>query len=267
MAVQAFVSPVNLTEHSFNTLSVSTQHGIFTAQNVRYPQQPFTPWWSTTLAVNNLIIDFGVLRPVDCVLVVNTNYTIVTVHLDVAGEFSPTEFSTTLTASPNPWTGRYTASAIIQPAINARYAMLQASGATTDGATHFSTGGVWWGSGSAYVPRDIRWEEEVRTLEPVFDTPLPWGAIHRRRIGHPYTRIMAKRPALIHGSTTPGVGDELSTWLVIDRAAEQYGSLAWFANRGNPAEAWVMRRVNEPAWPITHVVSEDALVLEELVAP
>lgn len=289
MTVQAFVSPVNLATQALSGLSVTTEDATFTGQNARYPEQPFMPWRTTamvqqgfgTLAFGeysfggpvsgiapdtDLIMDFGSLQPVDCVLIVNTNYTTVSVSLDVTGDWGSPDWSAALTAGRNPWTGRYAASALIQPAVNARYALVRISGATTDGAAYRSTGGVWWGADGQFVPRDIRWQEKMLTLEPVMDTPLPWGPIHRRRIGQPYTRIVAQRPALIN-ATTPGLGDELATWLTIDRNAEIFGSLTWFANRGNPAEAWIMRRVNEPAWSIAHVVTEDALVLEELVAP
>lgn len=267
MVPQAFVSGINLTEHSLVTWSASTQQARFVSQNALYPEQPFMPWRTTTaLVYQDFACEFGAQHPLDCVQVVNTNYTALQVFL-FAESGGSIVFGSDLTAARNPWTGRYTASLIIQPAVNTRIAILRILAApTTDGATYFSTGGVWWGAYSTRVSRDIRWNEKMHTLEPVLDTPLPWGAIHRRRVGQPSTRIVAQRPALI-SRTTPGVGDELSTWLTIDRYAEQFGMLAWFANRGNPAEAWIMRRVNEPAWPIAHVVSEDEIVLEELVAP
>jgi hypothetical protein len=263
--VQARLSVVN---HAMTaTITAGTEAAGWPASNLRYPQAPLLEWHSTSTVSHIVLVDMGSAKLVEMIVLVNLNAAQVQLALSATAGGSEW-ISPILVTGSNRWSRRFQQSYLVSPGQTYRYLRIGLQPvAPVDGAAYFRMGGIWAGPLMA-VPRDIRWEEEMLTVEPLIDLQPSHNAWRQRlTMGDPYTVIRARRVAVSANGAAAGVNAELGTWLDIDHAMWRADAFAWASNRGDPSLAWIMRRVSEAAWPIHQTVSEGALVMEELMGP
>lgn len=267
MAVQSRVSLLNYYAVTAGALTATpaAQTG-WPATNVLYPQQPFVPWKTTSTAQNDLTVDFIIPRPFDLFMAVDVNYTTVHLFLDSDPGYPSPYAPGPLTVTRNPWNRRYTLVYLFPSTHTDRYLRYRIpTQATTDGLTYFRTGGLWAGPCTT-LASDLRWDERPQIREPHLDVSLIGGGTSRSSTGRPYVELHAQRPALTL-IDTPGTGDELGSWLEIDRVLSNAGHFAWYFNRGNTSEGFIFRKMNESNWNVNQILSEDELILHEVVGP
>ena len=239
MAVKTRLSFVNwCASATIHSLTSPFQAG-WPATNAKYPQQPYVPAKGSVFDATYLAFDFGVARLVELVVVVNPNFDTITLLLSPNADFSAATYVTTELVGRNPWTVRPTWACLLPTPTTVRYMYVRSNHGSVmfDGATYYSFGGVWAGALTA-MPSDIRWDERPRIVEPHIDVPLIGGGTHRVQTGRPFVEMQARRLALT-AIDTPGTGDDLGTWLSL----------------------------NESAWNVNQIVSEDELILHEVVGP
>ena len=264
---QARLSLVNAAATA--TITATTEAAGWPASNMQRPQAPFEQWRSTNKTLHEIVVDFGAATPIGLVVLVDVNFQ--TPGIDILFEDSIMGGGTpAVVATPefNAWNRRYSYAWAPSPVGNRRYLRVQINtSTTTDGAAYFRVGGIWAGP-LAGLFRDIRWDEEMLTVEPSIDLqPSHQSWRQRLRMGDPYTVIRARRIAVTANGAAAGVNAELDHWLLIDHYMWGQDAFAWFSNRGKAAEAWIMRRISEAAWPIHQTVSEGGLVMEEITGP
>jgi hypothetical protein len=267
------IVPVKFSAHNeagYNTtITATTQAAGYPASNMLSPASPFLEWRSTNLAIQQIQIDFGAPRLVELVVLVNVNFIApgIMLHFESTPMFQE---GPVIAATPgfNYSNRRYSYAWVPSPPGNRRYLRLEINTtSTTDSLAYFRCGGIWAGPLFA-LPRDIRWEEEMVTVEPMIEIqPAHHGWRQRLKMGEPYTIIRARRLAVTANGAAPGVNAELQTWQHADYLMWYFDAFAWFSNRGKAQDAWIMRRISEAAWPIHQTVSEGDLVMEELTGP
>jgi hypothetical protein len=263
--VQARLSVENWVSSA--TITVDTQAANWPVTNLRYPQSPMLGWRSTSTALNQIIVDFGTPRLIEMVVLVHLNA--VSTQIALASTPLGTDYVSPMTTTQgNLWNRRNMVAFLITPGVSRRYLRVGLTpGSTTDGAAYFHMGGIWAGPLVA-LPRDIRWDEEMITMEPTQDLqPAHQGWRQRLRMGDTYTIIRARRLAVTANGAAAGVNAELNQWNLIDYYLWAYDAIAWYSNRGNNSHVWIMRRISEAAWPIHQTVSEGDLVFEEVMGP
>jgi len=232
------------------------------ATNVLYPQQPWViAKTADSTGDKDYYIAFGTPRLVELVVAININYSTV-------GVFdSPLTFYQPFSTQWNPWARMYCAAYVFSPAktVSTLAFRIPSTATVLDGAAGWSTGGFWAGSLSA-LPTDLRWDEVPQVHEPRITRELIGGGTSTVVTGRPWVEMRARRLAGV-AHATPATGDQLGSWLSIDYSFQYYGFCAWFANRGNPGEVFIFKKMNESGWNVNPVVSEDELVLQQLVGP
>lgn len=260
--VQAKLSLIN---HAMTaTITADTAAAGWPASNLRYPQSPRTAWRSTTTATTQIYVDFATPKLVELVVLVMPNF--LNVALAVASTIGGSDYLTAVTPTGwNRWSRHRQLAFVVSPGQTYRYLRLGIPADAT--LAYFELGGIWAGQFYA-MPRDIRWEEEMVTMEPHLDLQ-PQSEAWRQRLtmGDPYTIMRARRLAVTATGAAFGVNAELEAWNEIDYYMWTFDAFAWYANRGNTAEAWIMRRISEAMWPIHQTVSEGDLILEEVMGP
>lgn len=264
---------LSLTNHlaTATLLPAPAHQAGWPATNVKFPQQPFVPAKTTDLSGDkNYIWDLGSAKLIEIMLAINVNYPQIAFFVDNDGNYTPadyTMFPHPSTISRNPWNRRYTFAHILTTPQTKRFMQLRIpSGAgVIDGSSAYSTGGFWAGPLTA-LPSDIRWNERPAIIEPGIDEPLIGGGTHRVSTGRPHVRMQARRLARV-AIATPATGDQLGSWLEIDRLWAAAGPAAWFFNRGNTSEAFIFRKMNASDWNVNQILSEDDLLCEEVVGP
>jgi hypothetical protein len=269
--VQARLSVQNWAQSA--TITADSAAADWPASNLRYPQSPMLGWRSTSTALNQIYVDFGTPRLIEMVVLVHLNA--VSTQIALATTPAGVDYVSPLTATqPNWWNRRNMVAFLVTPEVTRRYLRVGLTpGSTTDGAAYFHMGGIWAGPLVA-LPRDIRWDEQMVTMEPVLDLqPQHQGWRQRLKTGDPYTVIRARRLAVTANGAAAGVNAELDQWNVIDYYLWDHDAIAWYSNRGNNSHAWIMGFSGLPgqppsaAWPIHQTVSEGDLVLEEVMGP
>ena len=269
--VQARVSFINHCDATTTIIHppvTSAYQAGWPATNAKYPQQPFTPAKGTMLADTYIGFDFGAAKLVEFVLVVNPNCARISLGLTNASDFST--YAYLVLNQPvvaNPWNRRRTWAHVLTTPQTVRYLYVRAdhSGGVTDGAAVYSFGGIWAGPLTS-LPRDLRWGERPQIVEPHIDTPLLGGGTQRVSTGRTHVEMRASRLA-ITSVATPGTNDELGVWLDRDHLMGVLGHFAWYFNRGKTSEGFIFRKMNDSAWGVAQVVSEDELILHEVVGP
>lgn len=230
--------------------------------NVLYPQQPRVLAKTTDRSGDkDYASAFGTSRTVELVMAVNINYSTFNVY------DTPLTFFATATTQWNPWARMYCAAYVFSPAktVSTLTFRIPSTATVLDGAAGWSTGGFWAGPLTA-LPTDLRWDEVPHIHEPRITRELIGGGTSTVITGYPWVETRARRLAAVTHAT-PATGDQLGAWLNVDYLFQYYGFCAWFANRGNSGEAYIFKKMNESRWPVNPVVSEDDLVLEQLVGP
>lgn len=268
MPVQARVS---VTNHMANAgfFAPGPQQAGWPYTNAKYPQQPGAVWKTDNLTGDkDLYVDFGAPVLLEILIAVNVNYTQAQIFLDNDPSFAPANYATAgLTISRNRWARRHTFTHLFSPPQTQRYMIYRIPDAATavDGSPYASTGGLWAGPLTA-LPVDFRWDERPQIIEPHIDIPLLGGGTQRVMTGRPYVEMRAQRLATVN-FTTPASGDQLAAWLDLDDLMGNGRPCAWYFNRGNTAESFIFRKMNESDWNVHQVVSEDDLILHEVVGP
>ena len=269
MAVQTLFSFFNWAAYATITGTTAPYQAAWPASNLRFPQQPFV-LGKTQAGIGapyDTVVDLGGAVAMEFVMVVNVNYTLIQLYGSNDPTFGTLVWATPgLTLPPNPWTQRYHGVHVSPGVAPARYFMLRiVSNVPTDGLDHYTTGGLWIGT-LASLPSDLRWDERLRVIEPHVEVPLIGGGTHRVKTGRPYVEMQAQRQALTL-IDTPATGDELGSWLLLDHYMRTYDLSAWYLNRGNRAEAFIFRKMNASNWNVNQILSEDELILHEVVGP
>jgi hypothetical protein len=245
----------------------------FPASFILDPTRPLLAWHTTNTASTDCVIDLGSSKSVGMLAVFYTNYPSVTFFGSNDSGFGTVLYNSGLVGiGQNMWNERFGVFKLVAPAITARYWLVRITGgATLDGQAYFSTGGVYIGSLLALPtetdasPGGLEWDEDHVADESVIEQRTASGASHRLTIGPAKTILSYSRIAHV-SLTSPGSGDGLAAWRVIDHNMRNRAFL-WALNYNNPAEVWMMRKTSASTWPISYPVSRSAMVLEECIGP
>lgn len=127
--------------------SQSEQDSLFPASNLKLIERQFRYTKTTTTGNNWWILDFGVAKQINSVVLLNTNFTTYKVQGDSTTSFvSPLTDSGNLTIAKEPFRERYyhiTNPQNYSPAFNYRYMRIYVpTQSTTDGESAFKLGGL-----------------------------------------------------------------------------------------------------------------------------
>jgi hypothetical protein len=256
--VQARFSDLN---HVATATVTAPEQAGYPASNIKTPQSPRVVWRAPNTAAVRITVDFGSPKLVEMIVLVRPEFPSLTYVLE-ATPLSNNWVSPPISVSYNQWSRVFQNGYLVSPGQTYRYLRVE-----IPSSTYQQLGGLWAGPLVA-VPRDIRWEEQMITVEPVRDLqPDHQGWRQRLKMGDPYTVIRARRVAVNAAGAAAGANIELAHWIDLDARMWGVDAFAWYSNRGDPALAWIMRRVSETAWPIHQTVSESDLTLEEVMGP
>ena len=265
MSVNARLS---LTNHwNTATVAATTTTANYPASNVKDPSRPALTWRSTVVTDSDLRANHGSAKLVELVLLLNVNFTSVRFEANATDAWgAPTYNSGALVVGRNKWNDRYTLALLTSPAPTLQWNRLFIpTQATTDGAAYFEVGGVYAGPLTA-LPREWRVAFRMRTVRPVVEVEATLGKWRNRYItGDPFTRISMQRVADL-SVTTPFTGDQVESYLDLDRLWWAAGFGALYLNRGNTAHAWVARMGQEPEWDVNGTIAESDMEIEEVIA-
>lgn len=246
--------------------SVTSEQAAYPRQNAQKPWRPFVPWKTTSLVGNDLFFDLYAPQTIEAIAVIHTNCPSFIWYFSNDSTFATLIHAVgPVSPSFNPWNRRYSWAWNVTGMAASRYVLYRqlAAASTLDGQGTFNTGGLW--AGPRYpLPRDIRWDESMITHEPHTDMALASGGVQRLKTGPPWTTIRARRLGLVT-QVTPASGDELASWLELDRSIREHERLLWWAREADHSPVWVMRRANEPEWEVGPRVAEDDLILDEVL--
>lgn len=268
MSADARLSIVN--HWATGTITGTTALTSYPLTNVKDAARPFLTYRSTNTTNVEIIADLGSAKLDELVLLLNCNFT--SAHLQAHASNSwgaPTHASGALTISRQEWNGRYTLAYLTSGWTAKQWnRVFIPTQATTDGAAYFEVGGVWAGP-LLTIPGDWQWDAD---FDPNEDTARlevraelgGWG--NRYDTGDIFTTITATRKAALGSLTAFGQTDTLASFRSVDRQwyAANYGG--FYLNRGDTAQAWVMRPRNARPWRISAGIAESQIELEEVVA-
>lgn len=250
--------------------SKTSEAGAYPATFAQHPHRPFIGWRTTATTQQDIVFNLSTNRLIEYIALANVNYTQVQFFTDNDPAFGSADWSSgTQVISINQWNERYQLGYVVPVPPTNQYLLVRILNQTpTDGASYFRTV-VWAGSLTTLPgsPIGLRWGEEITTEEARRDVRTDSGGLQMLKLDNgPKTIIEYTRMAHI-STTTPGTGDELAAWKLIDRQMRAAETFAWFLDRGNTSEAWIMRKTNMSRWPVNPELSEDSMVLEEAVGP
>jgi hypothetical protein len=237
--------------------------------NLATAHRPYKPWKSTGLGVYFIAFDLGSAASINALAILRTN---VPEHYwwgDDAPTFNsgtagaPQNSSPLLAATRNPWNERFHHLYRPSPAWSRRYIGLGIT-AHTPLEAYWYSGGCWGGTISE-SPDGIAWEYQPKPNRPKKDTQLAGGTRSRSSSGNPFASLTATRHAHIDARPA-GLNDTLAAWLELERQwmAQDY---ALVQLEDDPAQAMVMRIVDDESWDVGYGLAEAGLALEEVSGP
>lgn len=239
---------LSLTNHAASaTFTASSQHATLTADNLASPQRPFLTWRTTATGAQNAVIDFGVGRVVVGFVIVNVNFTSLTIQGNASDSWGSPSFSSAVTITRNPLTGRYQYGGYLT-GFAYRYMRLSIpSQATTDAASYYEAGGLWAGP-VASLPRDYDWRVAERLIEPRVDVgPSHRGFSQRLTLGRARVAMTVPLSAKVN-EAQPGNGDEYGAFLSLERQMRDSVHFVLFPELGDSSQIYVCKRMDVTEW-------------------
>lgn len=261
------ISFINFAARSGTVVTGSTQDATYVATNVKSPQRPFLPWRTTATSEQTLVLDFLGTATITFLALIYGNFIDVTVQGNATDSWGAPSFSQATKLSRNPWNSRYHLGIVLSGFAYRYMRIVIAAQTPIDGAAYFRLGGIWAGV-SVETPRHVEFSVRYERVEPKRDlVPDHEGWRQRLKLGEPYTRIHAERVARMT-IESPGYGDELMTWALLDRQMWEMDYFAYFTNLLDPAQVYVVRRIESPTWTPSELgLADSTLELEEVVGP
>jgi hypothetical protein len=235
------------------------------------PHRPYKPGRSTAAGSIVIGFDLGSAVSFDALAVLRTNAPQQYWWADDAPTFDSNggqpQHSSGILATPtrNPWNERYHRLYRPSPAWTRRYVALGLVADTPlEAPAVWNIGGLWCGT-LAESPDGIGWDYQPKPNRPRKDTILGGGTRSRHSTGNTFASLTARRFARINARPA-GLADVLAAWLELERQwmAQDY---ALVQIEDDPAQAMVMRIVDDESWDVGYGLAEAGLALEERTGP
>lgn len=248
-------------------ITASSQDATYTAANIRNPQRPTLPAYTTVATDSWWTCDFQSAQQIDVMALIWANFTQARFQFNATDVWtSPSYDSGLLTIGQVPTHGRY--HLFHRPASPQTFRFMRIfapTQATVDGAGFFRLGGCH--AGLQQTPLDdVLVDYQLTTVEPHIDVVPSGFEGWRRRLGMgpSYTRLHLSR--MMRLGVVQGVSDDLAAWLTI----EQNWNLADYALVSLRDDVtnwcWMMRRlVGGATWGLSSKIGTSDLELEELI--
>lgn len=249
------------------TVTATSEDLVYAAVNARAPERPFLPWKTGALGDQRLVIDFAATTALDAVALVRTNFASATIQGNDTDVWTSPSYDEDITIAVNPWSGRYQhAHRVVAPGFSYRYlSILIPSQTPVDGASAYLLGGVWAGLLAA-TPRSFLQEYQAQRIEPRQDIGPDSRAWQQRlTLGEPRVSVKVRLQALT--GRPPGVGDELGTWLGLQRTMASVDVFLASIEDSDPGQAWIVRSIAEPQWSLDNRMATADAELMESVGP
>lgn len=256
---------------STTTATATSQDAAYPATNAKTPHRPFLPYKSGGLGNQDLVFDFASPKTLQIIGIVNANVTQVRFQGNPTNSWGAPGFNQLVTVPRNPLSGRYQVVVILPNAFGTfvyRYLrVLIPTQTPTDGAAAYKIGGVWAGA-TTLMPKNLGWTMRLRAFEPREDLqPVDQGWRQRHVTGNVLVQIEAQRRSDI-AFPTAMVGDQLKTWLDIDRQSREAGFFMLHLGNGDDTHAYVMQHVDHTEWSLDRKRKANSpYTLEEVVGP
>lgn len=264
------LSFVNLAACADTTVTASLQTSNHCSSEIKGPERPFLTWRALTTGDANVIVDFGSSQTLDLVALMNANFaSCVRVQGASSSGFGAPPYNELLpTLERCPWTGRFQ-HVHLTTGFGYRFLRILVPGQTAAGgatSTYYELGGVWAGSLSS-APSQFRVDPRFERIEPRRDeAPEHGGWRQRLQLGDPLVRIQATLQADV-AAATPAKGDQLDTWLDLQRQIWDRDVFFLHLNLGDLSQGWPVRSLEDPLWALHGTRSESPWTVEEAIGP
>lgn len=245
------------------TLTASTQDAVYTVNGLRSPERIGNPYKATVATDTSILVNHGSAKAVGIAALIDCNFTTVWFQANATDAWGAPSYNQfiTLTRSPN---GRYQLGH--QPAAVQTYQYNRVFIPTqtpTDGTSVFSIGGAHFGAVIAPT-NDVLVDYDLEVHEPWIEVaPAHGGWRERSRMGFNLVKLTLRRLAAV-SVTAPGVSDDLSGWLEIERQWSTVDFALVALTTRNPSWCWIMRRLQGSRWAAETYMADSNLELEEV---
>jgi hypothetical protein len=255
------------------TITASSADPNYPASFLARPQRPFLPLKTQALGVQTVVVDLLSAQAVEGLASVHLNFTSFAWQADDAPTFNsaggnPQHVSPALIATRNPITGRFTH--LYRPgAMTPRryWRQVIADQATQDGLAVYREGGLWIAGSLVAVPEGVLWGIRLRRVRPREDAQPKHGGWRQRSLrGDPIAHLAAQRVTQTDFDT-PGLSDNLATWLELERQWTASDLALVSLADGDPSQVWIMRYLEDLEWEVDGGKSVATLEAEEVVGP
>lgn len=247
---------VNLAQSA--TVTASTAHATYVANNAREPQRRGKPWFTTAITDSWIRFDFGSTATIGLVGIVRANFEDVRVQGNATDVWTSPSYNELMEIGQNAF--NFQRQLFFAPVAFAyRYMRVFIPAQTPiqffaeDPADRFRIGGVWAGA-AVQPPRKFSLDFDHTRDEPFALARQRYGAWEgKTQEGNPVVTLDIERAA-VFTHATPYLDDDARDWLIdVDAQAWRRDFFALYEDLGNTEMGWVVRTVEGSA---THAVDE-----------